>query len=195
MGIFVIPQRKKPSTANNSAEESRNNIVDGNATGPADEKEIPTLAIKSWSEISENRLLTSTNLTVEAIPTMPIFSAPKNFRKYTTKKVATKSDDYLDVSKLTLKNGVFQPEINNKVSVYRPEIISMLDFESIYAGQPINKEFTLHGKFIELQHQASILYRDLITEFFANLTSKLLSTHKAQTKTTYQKLKVQIKSN
>ena len=192
MGIFVIPLKKFNTTTNNSVEENRNNVVNASPTGPADTKELKTLENQSWSEITQNKIITPGNLTLNPIPTMPIFSKPKKFRKYTTKKVSTKSDDYLDVSKLTLKNGVFQPEINNKVSVYRPEIISMLDFESIYSGQPINQEFSLHGKYIELQHQASLLYRDLVTEFFANMTGKLLSKFKVQTKTSYQKIKNEI---
>ena len=130
---------------------------------------IPRLSIP-------NRIHTPSSTTTLTDRTAKTISTRRSSKS--NKSITKKSDDVLDVSKLIIKNGIFQPDINNKVSSYRPEIISTVDYQPIYLDNPINQELSLPGKYIELQHQASYLYRDLMTEFIAKASDKLFATYK-----------------
>lgn len=65
------------------------------------------------------------------------------------------SDDVLTISMPRVVKGEFSPEPNRGVSVFRPEILSILNFKPIYVGDPKEGEFSKEGKMLEIQHEAS----------------------------------------
>jgi hypothetical protein len=65
------------------------------------------------------------------------------------------SDDVLTVSRPRVIRSEFSPEPNRGVSVFRPEILSILNFKPIYIGDPKDDELSKEGKMLEIQHEAS----------------------------------------
>jgi hypothetical protein len=80
------------------------------------------------------------------------------------------SNDKLDVSDLKVSNRSFDPiEIDQNISRKRPEMLIIYNFSPIFLGDPKNNILSPIGKLIEIQHQASYIKRDTISEITLNI--------------------------
>jgi len=88
--------------------------------------------------------------------------------------------DYLSVKEKIIKNRNFVENSNRSICVDRPEIISILNYEPIFVGDPKQRQFSSLGRLVEIQHQGAYLRRDLLQEVLLDMSiiSKLSTKQK-----------------
>ena len=78
------------------------------------------------------------------------------------------SEDVLDISETRIRNNRFEPIEKDGISVFRPEVLSVIDFEPIWKGRSplknkrLTRGLTPAGKLIDVQYNSLWLRRDTI---------------------------------
>ena len=81
------------------------------------------------------------------------------------------TNDQLRVSEFEIKNDSFEPAEKNGFTKYRPEIIAVTDFVSLYSNVS-EKPLTSTGKLVELQLQALSLRRETLINVLKTLAQQ-----------------------
>lgn len=99
----------------------------------------------------------------------------RNSESLTPKKVNGQekfSDDTLTVAQPRVVQGSFSPEPNRGISVFSPEILSVLSFKPIYTGDPKQEDFSREGRMIETQHQASKIRQESLLQLHTSMKER-----------------------
>jgi len=104
----------------------------------------------------------------------------KLFPMHRTKEKYSSTRDFLTLSRAELVAGNFQPDALPDVSVFRPEIISILNFNPLYSGDPKLGHLSSHGQFLEVSYQASLLRRDRMAKLYKSLLKTSKNPEEAQ---------------
>lgn len=87
-------------------------------------------------------------------------------------------EDTLNVSETRFRNNKFVPVEENGISVFRPEIISIMDFHPIWKGfRPFKLKRTINGlspagKLIDIQYNALWMRRDTVVNVLDGIQSR-----------------------
>lgn len=121
----------------------------------------------SLTTLSANRLL---NPVIANVPQLKLL---KSYFLNQNKKYPI---DTLSVAQTRISNGQFVPVMDNGITVFRPEIISIIDFAPIWrvGSQPRNSDI---GDFINIQFQASHLRQETLLK----LVDKIQRTNRQTT--------------
>jgi len=77
--------------------------------------------------------------------------------------------DMLSVAQTRIANGQFVPIMDGGISVFRPEILSIIDFAPIYRVGTRNRENNDVGDFVDIQYQASHLRQETLLKLIDNV--------------------------
>ena len=102
---------------------------------------------------------------VETTPAR-IVKPPQAFKRLPSEKF---SDDTLDLATTALRNGIFQPVEENGISVFRPEIIAVTDYEPVFTGDMRYRKYSPAGNLVNIQRQAAMLRQDTAGKFLTSL--------------------------
>jgi hypothetical protein len=85
------------------------------------------------------------------------------------------SEDVLDVSETRIRNNHFEPVEKDGISVFRPEVLSIIDFKPIWKGRKptkykrLTRGLTPAGKLIDIQYNSLWLRRDTIVNLLQGI--------------------------
>jgi hypothetical protein len=83
-------------------------------------------------------------------------------------KVLPPSADTLRLGEIKIENNTFKPISKNGISVFRPEILGMVNFNPIF--WPENKnEFTDAGRFLSINYQSQVLRRSTLDKIIEKI--------------------------
>ena len=127
----------------------------------------PETSFLNISEAIKDKVLEVSGLIKEVIPVQT--STAVTLVEPTIKKREVFKPDELNISNFSIKNNEFVPTEQNGISKFRPEIISIVDFNPIY----INKSNTLNanGKLIDITYQSKLLREESLLNIIKELQS------------------------